>query len=134
VVVNTPPTGCAFVGGSTIFSDGATAAAESPSLTGYIRAPCCIAAVDKVVIRKADFLQGRLRVDFSTENEATIVGFNVYAGGTKLNSGFIQANGTGSNDYSFEVGRGALKSERSITVEAVKSDGTTVRSSAVLVK
>jgi hypothetical protein len=123
------PGNCVYIGGSTIFSDGATAATESASLTGYLRG-CCIAAVDKVVIKKAALLQGRLRVDFSTENEALIVGFNVYAGGTKLNAGFIQANGTGSNDYSFEVGRGALKSERAITVEAVMSDGTTVRTAS----
>jgi len=134
VTINLPQTGCLFIGGSTIFSDGATAASESASLTGYIRIPCFCAAVDKVVIRKAEFLQGRLRVDFSTENEALIVGFNVYAGGTKLNAGFIQANGTGSNDYSFEVGRGALKSERAITVEAVMSDGTTVRTGSETVR
>jgi len=123
------PGQCAFIGGSSIIEG-----VETDVLTGYIRVPCGCAAVDKVVIRKAELLQGRLRVDFGTENEATIVGFNVYAGGTRLNAGFIQANGTGSNDYSFEVGRGALKNARSITVEAVKSDGTTVRSDAVLVK
>jgi len=132
-VINTAPFNvCSFIGGSSIIQG-----VETGALTGYLQMPCLLAgcaAVDKVQIKKAEVLQGRLRVDFSTENEATIVGFNVYAGGTKLNAGFIQANGTGSNDYSFEVGRGALKSERSITVEAVKSDGATVRSGAVTVK
>lgn len=125
---------CAFVGGSTLFNDGATAASESGALTGWLRISGNAAASDKVAIKKAELLQGKLRVDFGTENEAAIVGFNVYAGSSKLNSGLIQAKGIGSNDYSFEVGRGALKNERSITIEAVKNDGTTVRSGSVSVK
>ena len=126
---------CAFIGSSSLFSDGfVTNPSESPALTGWMRIAGNVAASDKVAIKKAELLQGKLRVDFGTENEAAIVGFNVYAGSSKLNSGIIQAKGIGSNDYSFEVGRGALKNERSITVEAVKSDGTTVRSSSVSVK
>jgi hypothetical protein len=126
--VGTPPN-CAYVGGSSII-----AGVETAALTGHLRITGNAAASDKVAIKKAELLQGKLVVGFGTENEATIVGFNVYAGTSKLNSGLIQAKGIGSNDYSFEVGRGALKNERSITVEAVKSDGTTVRSGSVSVK
>lgn len=136
-VVTLPAAGqgqCAFIGASTFFNDGSTAATESAALTGWFRITPDAAANDKVAIRKAEFQQGKLRVDFGTENEATITGFNVYAGSSKLNTGVITAKGTGSNDYSFEVGRGALKNERSITIEALKSDGTSVRSSAVSVK
>ena len=138
VAVTVPPAvpagQCAFVGASTNFNDGATASTESSALTGWLRITGDAAASDKVAIKKAELLQGKLRVDFGTENEAAIVGFNVYAGSSKLNSGLIQAKGIGTNDYSFEVGRGALKNERSITVEAVKNDGTTVRSGSVSVK
>ena len=129
-IVNNPADGtCAFVGASSIIGGVETAA-----MTGWFRVAGAAAASDKVAIKKAELLQGKLKVDFGTENEATIVGFNVYAGSSKLNSGLIQAKGIGSNDYSFEVGRGALKNERSITVEAVKSDGTSVRSGSVSLK
>lgn len=103
-------------------------------MTSSMRIGGAAANSDKVAIKKAELLAGKLRVDFGTENEATIVGFNVYGGATKLNSGIISAKGLGNNDYSFEVGRGALKNERSITVEAVKSDGTSVKSAPVSVK
>jgi len=125
---------CAFVGASSLFGDGANAGVESGGLTGWLRIGGAAAASDKVAIKKAELAAGKLSVAFGTENEATIVGFNVYGGSTKLNSGLIAAKGAGSNDYSFEVGRGALKNERSITVEAVKSDGTSVRSASVSVK
>ena len=130
-VINQSGFDCTFIGGSSIIGG-----VETDMLTGYVRGACLLgcAAVDHVAIRKAEVLQGRLRVDFGTENETTIVGFNVYAGASRLNAGLIAAQGTGSNDYSFVVGRGALRNDRSITVEAVKSDGTSVRSDAVLVK
>lgn len=131
VVINRPTTAdqCAFIGGTSIIG-----AAETSAMTGSFRVGGQGAASDKVAIKKAELLQGKLVVDFGTENEATIVGFNVYAGSSKLNGGLISAKGAGSNSYSFEVGRGALKNERSITVEAVKSDGTSVRSGSVSVK
>jgi hypothetical protein len=73
-------------------------------------------------------------VSFSTTNETSIVGFNVYAGSTKLNSGLLQAKGTGSNSYSFEAPRSAVKANRTVTVEAVKSDGSVERSAPVSLK
>ena len=99
--------------------------------------PICapIAATDQVRIDSAAFVQGKLAVSFSTRNEALIVGFNVYAGwSTKLNAGLIPAKRTGSNAYIFEIGRGAARSNRTVTVEAVQSDGTLVRTAAVTVK
>ena len=148
IVVNPPlDSSCLWFGGSSYFGDGANPPVESPVLTAVMRQAClasaaspggprpgCGAAVDEVVIEKVEILRGRLHVDFGTVNEATIVGFNVYAGDTKLNAGLIAARGQGNNDYSFEVGRGALKNERLITVEAVLGNGTTVRTSAFSVK
>jgi hypothetical protein len=135
VQVNRPADAtCAFVGSSSLIGDGSVAPAESGGLTGWLRIGGAAAASDKVAIKKAELAAGKLAVAFGTENESLIVGFNVYGGSTKLNSGLIAAKGTGSNSYSFEVGRGALKNERSITVEAVKSDGTSVRSASVSVK
>jgi len=130
VTINRPADAtCAFVGGTSIIGG-----AETSAMTSSMRIGGAAANSDKVAIKKAELLAGKLRVDFGTENEATIVGFNVYGGATKLNSGIISAKGLGNNDYSFEVGRGALKNERSITVEAVKSDGTSVKSAPVSVK
>lgn len=131
VTVNKPTIAgnCAFIGGTSTIGG-----VESSAMTGSFRVAGAGAASDKVAIKKAELATGKLSVAFGTENESLIVGFNVYGGSTKLNSGLIAAKGTGNNDYSFEVGRGALKNERSITVEAVKSDGTSVRSSSVTVK
>jgi hypothetical protein len=94
-----------------------------------------LAATDGLRLDSAAFVHGKLEVSFSTENETLIVGFNVYAGSsTKLNAGLIPAQGTGSNAYTFAIGRGAVKSARTVTVEAVKSDGTVVRTAPVTVK
>ena len=130
-VINPPATGCLFIGGSSIIGG-----VETDAITGAIRTctGSCLAGVDRVAITKAEILQGRLRVDFATEQETTTIGFNVYAGEIKLTTELISAQGTGSNDYSFVVGRGALRNERSITVEAVRGVGTPVRSAPVSVK
>ena len=108
---------------------------DTGAIVSYIQAPPPVAATDGVRIDSAAFVQGKLDVSFSTENEALIVAFNVYAASsTKLNTGLIPAKGTGSNTYHFEIGRGAVRSQRTVTVEAVKQDGTTVRTAPVTVK
>jgi hypothetical protein len=138
LVSNATGSDCLFFGGSSFFGDGVNPPTESPALTAWFRQAClasgCAAGIDGVGIKKAELLHGWLHIDFGTQNEATIVGFNVYGGALKLNSGLIPAQGQGSNAYSFEVGRGALKNERSITVEAILSNGATVRSDPVSVR
>jgi hypothetical protein len=110
---------CQFIGVT-----GIIGGVETPAiLAALVRSPC-LAAVDQVAIDSASFARGRLKVAFSTRNEATIVAFNVYAGTTRLNASLIPAQGAGSNSYQFEVGRGAVRASRSVIVEAVKSDGT----------
>jgi hypothetical protein len=123
------PGNCAFVGTTTSLGG-----VESPTITGLIQIPGQGAAGDKVKISKATLDQGKLNVDYSTENEMTIVGFNVYAGGIKLNASLISAKGTGSNSYTFSVGRGAVKNNRTVKVEAVLSTGATVDSNTVTLK
>jgi hypothetical protein len=122
-------TNCMYVGTTT-----ALGGVESPSITGLIQIPGFGAAADKVKINNATLDQGKLNVAYSTENEMTIVGFNVYAGGTKLNASLISANGSGSNSYTFSVGRGAVKNNRTVKVEAVLSTGATVESNTVTLK
>lgn len=122
-------TNCMFIGTTTTLGG-----VESPTITGLIQIPGAGAGGDKVKINNATLDQGKLNVDYSTENELTIVGFNVYAGGTKLNASLISATGTGSNSYTFSIGRGAVKSNRTVKVEAVLSTGATVESNTVTLK
>jgi hypothetical protein len=132
VTYPTPLAGtCTWIGSTSVVGGSDTGA-----ISGWVEV-CAgdpTAATDKVKINSAAFNQGKLNVGFSTENEALIVGFNVYAGSTKLNTGLIAAKGTGSNAYSFEVGRGAVKSNKTVIVEAVKSDGTVVKTAPANVK
>lgn len=123
------PADCMFIGTTTILGG-----VESPAITGLVQIPGPGAAGDKVSIKTATLDQGKLNVNYSTENEMTIVGFNVYAGNSKLNTSLISAKGTGSNSYTFSVGRGAVKNNRTVTVEAVLSNGATVRSNTVTLK
>jgi hypothetical protein len=106
---------------------------ETGSMIGWLRVGA-LASNDKVKIDKAEYVHGKLVVDFSTENETSIVGFNVYSGSTKLNGSLIAAKGTGSNTYTFEVGRGATKGGKSVIIEAAKSDGTFEKTAPVALK
>jgi hypothetical protein len=126
----TPAAGnCTWIGSTSVVGGSDTGA-----IAGWVEVCDPTAATDKVKINSAGFNQGKLSVSFSTENEALTVGFNVYAGSTKLNTGLIAAKGTGSNSYSFEVGRGAVKSNKTVTVEAVKSDGSVLKTDPANVK
>jgi hypothetical protein len=122
-------TDCTFVGAT-----ARIAGAETAAIVSSLRVCGSAAANDKVKIDNAGFNQGKLIVGFSTINETSIVGFNVYSGATKLNGNLITAKGAGSNGYSFEVGRGALKGGKSVLVEAVKSDGTVEKTAPVTLK
>jgi hypothetical protein len=130
-IVNTPtvPGMCTFVG-----TTGRLGANETGGLLGWFQVGGPAASNDKVKIDNAGFAQGKVVVAFSTTNETSIVGFNVYSGANKLNGSLIAARGAGSNPYSFEVGRGALKGGKSVLVEAVKSNGTVERTAPVTLK
>jgi hypothetical protein len=120
---------CNFIGAT-----GNIAGVETLAVAGSLQIQNAAAANDRVKIDKASFVQGKLIVGFSTINETSIVGFNVYVGSTKLNSGLVQAKGTGSNTYSYEAARSDVKANRTVTVEAVKSDGSVEKSAPVSLK
>lgn len=128
---NPPQGSCAYVGVQTAF--GGVAAG---GITGWtaIAGGGPGASTDKVKIDGASTAQGKVKVDFSTTNEQTIVGFNVYSDGAKLNGSLIASKGVGNNAYSFEIGRGALKGGKSVVVEAVKKDGTVEKTAPVSLK
>lgn len=125
----TTPGDCAFVGATAVVG-----AAQTTAMVGWLQVQNAAAANDKVKIDNAGFAQGKVVVNFSTTNETSIVGFNVYSGATKLNGNLITAKGAGSNAYSFEVGRGALKGGKSVLVEAVKSNGSVEKTAPVTLK
>jgi hypothetical protein len=129
VTVTCPPFECQFIGAT-----GVVGGSETGLIAGSLRLCVPLVSTDQIAIDSASFRQGSLLVSFSTTNETSIVGFNVYAGSTKLNSGLLQAKGTGSNSYSFEAPRSAVKANRTVTVEAVKSDGSVERSAPVSLK
>jgi hypothetical protein len=120
---------CNYIGAT-----GSIGGIETLAVAGSLRIQDAAASVDRVKIDKAQFSQGKLFVAFSTVNETRIVGFNIYAGGTRLNSGLVQAKGTGSNSYSYSAARSDVKANRTVTVEAVKSDGSVERSVPVSLK
>lgn len=129
VNITTPATGCVYLGAT-----GVAGGVETVAVNGALQVASAAASVNKVKIDKAAFSQGKLLVSFSTVNETSIVGFNVYAGGTKLNSGLVQAKGTGSNVYTFEAARSDVKANKTVTVEAVMSDGSVEKSAPVSLK
>jgi len=120
---------CAFLGAT-----GLVGGIETGAMVGWIQVAGNAASNDKVKIDNAAFAQGKLIVAFSTTNETSIVGFNVYSGATKLNGNLITAKGAGSNGYTFEVGRGALKGGKTVVVEAVKSAGPSEKTAPVTLK
>lgn len=127
-VVNPAPGNCSFVG-----LQGRTGNGNVGGVLTWVKVGE-IAASDKVKIDGASTAQGKVKIDFSTTNETSIVGFNVYSDGAKLNGSLISSKGAGNNAYTFEVGRGALKGGKSVLVEAVKKDGTVEKTAPVSLK
>jgi hypothetical protein len=120
---------CARVGSTAV-----VAGQDTGAIASWISTCAAPIATDRIGIDSAALSHGRLQVAFSTRNETLITGFNVYAESIKLNTDPLPAKGTGSNSYLFEIGRGALKSVRTVLVEAVKSDDTVVRTDPVSIK
>ena len=109
---------CLFLG-----SSGTIGGTETSNLTGSLQLAGAGAASDRFSA-KANFDRGTFNLSIATINETSLVGFNVLSGTTKLNKELIRAVGTGSQNYTFSVSRGALKSSKTVTVEGVKSTGS----------
>ena len=120
---------CAYIGIQNVFGG-----VPAGGVGGYVQVGGPAASNDKVKIDSALTAQGRLKVAFSTTNETSIVGFNVYSDGAKLNSSLIGSKGVGNNAYSFEIGRGALKGGKTVLVESVMKDGTVAKTAPVTLK
>jgi len=136
VSLNTPPTGmCNFLGTTTLVGT-----AESDFITGFVSSsdtdPSAASPVAERV--RASRKGNAVEVTFETSSELGLAGFNVYAAGKakgeiKLNSGVISSKGVGGAgaSYSVSFSMGEFKGNRSVIVESVMTDGTTLRAPKV---
>jgi hypothetical protein len=120
---------CAYIG-----VQGRFGGVPAGGVIGHVQVGGPSASTDRVKIDNASTAQGKVKVAFSTTNETSIVGFNVYSDGAKLNGTLIGSKGVGSNAYSFEIGRGALKGGKTVLVESVMKDGTVAKTAPVTIK
>jgi len=112
---------------------------ESPFITGYVVSPPPFAASPSVESLRATKKGNSVEVTFSTPTEVGLAGFNVYAGGKarggelKLNPVLIGARGVGGSGfaYSLSFATADFKGYRSVIVELVMTDLTTLRSDPV---
>ena len=99
---------------------------ETLAVSGAV--PLCVPliGIDVFQIDSGAFSRNTLTLNFSTQNEALLIGFNFYAEGRKLNDLLVPALGgnIGNRSYAFETTRGALKGAKSVVIEGVFSDGT----------
>lgn len=125
---------CNYVGTTTI-----VAGQESPFITGYVVSQPQFAASPSVESLRAA-KQGRsVEVAFSTPTELGLAGFNVYAAGKarggelKLNQALIAARGVGGSGYAYSLSFATadFKGYRSVIVELVMTDLTTLRADPV---
>src|SRR5262245_59479758 len=130
VAYPTPAAGaCAWIGTTAV-----VAGEDTGAIAAWVTTCDVPVLTDQVRIDSAVLVRGRLQVEFTTTNETLITGFDLYGGSLKINDAPIPAKGRGSQTYLFDVGRGALKSSRTVVVEALKSDGTVVQSEPVDVR
>jgi hypothetical protein len=136
-VVSLPiaPSGqCNYVGTTTV-----VAGQESPFITGYVVSPPPIAASPSVESLRATKKGSSVEVAFSTPTELGLAGFNVYAAGKarqgelKLNHELIGARGVGGSGYAYSLSfpTADFKGSRSVIVELVMMDLTTLRADPV---
>jgi len=136
-VVSLPhaPSGqCNYVGTTTV-----VAGEESQFITGFF--PSCpqMAASPSVESLRVTKKGNAVEVAFSTPTEVGLAGFNVYAAGKarggelKLNQALIGARGVGGSGYAYSLSFATadFKGYRSVIVELVMTDLTTLRSDPV---
>lgn len=134
-VIDVPAGLCGFLGTEASWVvPGNPTPVSGQGILNWVKVGGPAASNDRVKIDSATAVQGKVKVAFSTTNETSIVGFNVYSDGAKLNSSLITSKGVGNNAYVYEVGRGALKGGKSVIVEAVKNDGTVEKTAPVSLK
>lgn len=135
VSIPTPPAGSCNYLGTTMVVGGQ----ESPFIAGFVLTGDPTAASPRAESVRASKKGNSVEVAFSTSSELGLMGFNVYAGGKakggelKLNSALVSAKGVGGAgaSYSLSFAIADFKGNRSVIVESVLSDNSTLRSQPV---
>jgi hypothetical protein len=135
VSLPTPPAGQCNYLGTTMVVGGQ----ESPFIAAFVLTGDPTAASPRAESVRASKKGNSVEVSFSTSSELGLQGFNVYAGGKgkggelKLNSGLVAAKGVGGAGASYSVSYAIaeFKGNRSVIVESVLTDGTTLRAQPV---
>jgi len=114
---------CLYVGCTSRLGAGQT---ESGAVTGYIQIAGALAPSARALDVRAAQAQGNVQVIWRTESEFELAGFNILAHGSKgtvkVNDLLIAPKGNGSG-YTEMVSMGSLKGAKSISVEAVLTNG-----------
>jgi hypothetical protein len=135
VSLPTPPAGqCNYLGTTMVVGGN-----ESPFIAAFVLTGDPTAASPRAESVRASKKGNSVEVTFSTSSELGLAGFNVYAGGKakggelKLNSSQIGATGVGGagSSYSVSFTLAEFKGNRSVVVESVLTDNTTLRAEPV---
>jgi hypothetical protein len=131
VVTATRPTvagSCLFVGATTILSTFETAA-----ITGFVAVGGPASASPMALDVMAEQAAGNVRIRWRTDQEIGLAGFNILAegrqGSGRVNDTLIPATGNGGRaSYEQFVPRGKFQGNRTVIIESVMTDGSTLRS------
>ena len=122
---------CLYVGGTiTVANSGTT----SPGVSGFVQVGGPEAASPVALGVRAAQAAGKVRVTWHTDSELALAGFNILGdskkvGALKVNDALIPATGNGGGaSYDIYVPRAKFKTGRTVIVESVLTDGTTIRS------
>jgi len=120
---------CLFVGSSTIING-----TESAAVTGFASVGGAGAASPVAQNVRAQRLAGSLQIRWNTQVEIGLAGFNVLAEGSKrearkVNDLLIAAAGNGGGkSYMVSIHAPSFGNSRTIIIESVLTDGTTLKS------
>lgn len=125
----TSPNDCLFVGASSII-DGT----ESGGITGFVPVGGPGAPSPVALDVRAEQAGANVKIRWRTDLELGLAGFNILTesknkGLVKLNEAMIPATGAGGGkSYTESVARSKFQSGRTVIIESVLTDGTTLKS------
>ncbi len=120
---------CLYVGSTTMINGN-----ESAGITGFAAVGGPGVASPVALDVRAEQAGGNVRIRWHTSIEVGLVGFNVLTDGgkqglRKVNDALIVADGNGGGKpYEVSIARGKFQSSRTVIIESVLADQTTLRS------
>lgn len=127
---------CTYIGSTAAIGGGGVTPVEGSGLTGFISVSAGGAGAPSPVALgvRAALANGKVAIQWRTDVELGLVGFNVLADGgkkglTKVNDSLIAARGNGGGtSYSVSIERGKFQNSRTVIIESVLSDQTSLKS------